>query len=38
MKNDNKKAEIKTTNQKQQLQKTEDKECAECVILKPVGS
>lgn len=37
MKNDNKKAEIKTTNQKQQLQKTEDKECAECVILKPVG-
>ncbi len=37
MKNDNKKAEIKTTNQKQQFKKTESKECAECVILKPVG-
>lgn len=37
MKNDNKKAEIKTTNQKQQMKKAESKECAECVILKPVG-
>ncbi len=37
MKNDNKKAEMKTTNQKQQMKKAESKECAECVILKPVG-
>lgn len=37
MKNDNKKAEIKTTNQKQKLKKAESKECAECIILKPVG-
>lgn len=37
MKSDNKKAEIKTTNQKQPLKETESKEYAECVILKPVG-
>ncbi len=37
MKSDNKKAEIKTTNQKQLLKETESKEYAECVILKPVG-
>ena len=37
MKNDNKIAEIKATNQKQQMKKAESKECAECIILKPVG-
>lgn len=37
MKSDNKKAEIKTTNQKQPLKETECKEYAECIILKPVG-
>ena len=37
MKSDNKKAEIKTTNQKQPLKETESKEYAECVIIKPVG-
>ena len=37
MKSDNKKAEIKTNNQKQLLKETESKEYAECVILKPVG-
>ena len=37
MKSDNKKVEIKTTNQKQPLKETECKEYAECIILKPVG-
>ena len=37
MKSDNKKTEIKTTNQKQTKIEPEDKEYAECVILKPVG-
>lgn len=37
LKNDNKIAEIKATNQKQQMKKAESKECAECIILKPVG-
>ena len=37
MKSDNKKAEIKTTTQKQTLKETESREYAECVILKPVG-
>lgn len=37
MKSDNKKAEIKTTNQKQPLKETECKEYAEYIILKPVG-
>ncbi len=37
MKSDNKKAENKTTNQKQPLKETECKEYAECIILKPVG-
>lgn len=37
MKSDNKKVEIKTTNQKQTVKETEDREYAECVVLKPVG-
>ena len=37
MKNDNKKAEIKTANQKQNTKKAKTNESAECVILKPVG-
>ena len=37
MKSDNKKTEIKTTNQKQTKIESEDKEYAECVIIKPVG-
>ena len=37
LKSDNKKTEIKTTNQKQTKIEPDDKEYAECVILKPVG-
>lgn len=37
MKSDNKKQEIKTTNQKQSLKEAENREYAECVVLKPVG-
>ena len=37
MKSDNKKAEIKTTNQKQTKIEVENKEYAECVVLRPVG-
>jgi AAA family ATPase len=37
LKNDNKKQEIKTTNQKQTIKDIEDKEYAELVILRPVG-
>ena len=37
MKSDNKKTEIKTTNQKQTKIEIDNKEYAECVILKPVG-
>ncbi len=37
MKNDNKKQEIKTTNQKQSIKDIEDREDAEYIILKPVG-
>lgn len=37
LKSDNKQLEIKTTNQKQTIIGTENREYAECVILKPVG-
>ena len=37
MKSDNKKPEIKTTNQKPTLIENENKEYAKCVVLKPVG-
>ena len=37
LKSDNKQLEIKTTNQKQAIIETENREYAECVILKPVG-
>ena len=37
MKSDNKKPEIKTTNQKTIKKDPEDKEYAEYVVLKPVG-
>ena len=37
VKSDNKKQEIKTTNQKQSLKEAENREYAECVVLKPVG-
>ena len=37
MKSDNKKQEIKSTNQKPLIKETEDKEYAELVVLKPVG-
>ena len=37
LKSDNKKTEIKTTNQKQTIKETENREYAECVVLKPVG-
>ncbi len=37
MKSDSKKTEIKTTNQKQTKIEPEDKEYAECVIIRPVG-
>ena len=37
LKSDNKKQELKTTNQKQPIKETEDREYAECVVLKPVG-
>ncbi len=37
MKSDNKKVEIKTTNQKQTIIENDKKEYAQCVILKPVG-
>ena len=37
VKSDNKKQEIKTTNQKQSLKEVENREYAECVVLKPVG-
>lgn len=37
MKSDNKKTEMKTTNPKQTKVEPENKEYAECVILKPVG-
>lgn len=37
MKSDNKKQEVKTTNPKQPMKEIEDREYAECVVLKPVG-
>ena len=37
MKSDNKQQEIKTTNQKQPIKEIENREYAECVVLKPVG-
>ena len=37
MKSDNKKQEIKTTNQKQTIKDIDDREYAEFIILKPVG-
>ena len=37
MKSDNKKAEIKTTSQKQTKIEVDNKEYAECVVLRPVG-
>ena len=37
MKSDNKKQGIKTTNQKTTLIENENREYAECVVLKPVG-
>ena len=37
MKSDNKKQELKTTNQKQVIKESENKEYAELVVLKPVG-
>ncbi|MBE6508872.1 MAG: AAA family ATPase [Methanobrevibacter sp.] len=37
MKSDNKKQELKTTNQKQPIKEIENREYAECVVLKPVG-
>jgi len=37
LKSDNKKQELKTTNQKQPIKEIENREYAECVVLKPVG-
>ena len=37
MKSDNKKADIKTTNQKPAITENDSKEYAQCVVLKPVG-
>ena len=37
MKSDNKQQELKTTNQKQPIKEIENREYAECVVLKPVG-
>ena len=37
MKSDNKKTEMKTTNQKQNKIEIDNREYAECVVLKPVG-
>ena len=37
MKSDNKKTEMKTTTQKQSKIESENKEYAECVVIRPVG-
>ncbi len=37
LKSDNKKQELKTTNPKQPIKENENREYAECVVLKPVG-
>ena len=37
LKSDNKQQELKTTNQKQPIKEIENREYAECVVLKPVG-